>query len=150
MSCNCKSRTSVKCTLVPAGTALVNTYVVEVLQSLCSKICLTANPVFNLSFAYVDSDIVDAERGIYNLNIRCSGTINYKPVNAGNCCERTEIIDAVFAVPATSTAGIASVTLAEGNTVGAPIADANRCGCNTTSVYQMTTAVTVTATAPSA
>ena len=122
----------------------------EVLQRLCSKICLTANPVFNLAFAYIDNDVVDAERGIYSLNIRCSGTINYRPVNAGNCCERTEIIDAVFSVPVTSTTGIASVTLAEGNVSGTAIADANKCGCNTTNLYQMTTAVTVTATAPTA
>lgn len=148
--CNCQSRTSISKTLVPAGTALANTYVVEVLQRLCSKICLTANPVFNLAFTYVDSDIVDATSGVFNLNIRCSGTITYNPVNSGNCCERTDIINAVFAVPVTSTTGIQTVTITEGINNGEPIADASRCGCNTTNLFRITTAITVTATAPTA
>lgn len=146
--CKCQPRTSVSTSLVPPGTALVNSYIVTALQRLCSKICLQGSSVeYSLSFDFIDYDVANATLGIYDVNIRVHGTVTYQPADSGNCCSRTEIIDAVISVPATSATGIASVTIAQGNVTGVAVADSSKCGCNLTSLLRLSTTITVTATA---
>lgn len=148
MSCKCKPRTSVSYALVPPGTALVNSYIVTVIQRLCSRICLEGNHVeYSLSFDFLDYDVVNATTGIYNVNIRVHGTVTYTPADSSTCCSRTEIIDQIISVPATSATGIASVTITEGNVTGMAVSDSSKCGCNLTSLLRLSTTITVTVTA---
>lgn len=148
MSCKSLPRTSVSYALVPPGTALVNSYIVTVLQRLCSRICLQGSIVeTSLSFDLVDYEVANATAGIYEVNIRVHGLITYTPANSGNCCSRTEIIDQIISVPATSATGIASVTISEGQVSGEAISDSSKCGCSLTSLYRLMTTITVTVTA---
>lgn len=148
MSCSCQPRTSVSYALVPPGTALVNSYVVSVLQRLCSRICLQGSVVeSSLSFDVVDYNVANATAGIYEVNIRVHGLITYTPANSGNCCSRTEIVDQIISVPAISATGIASVAITQGTVSGEPVSDSSKCGCILTSMYRLMTSITVTVTA---
>ena len=148
MSCSCQPRTSVSYALVPPGTALVNSYVVSVLQRLCSRICLQGSVVeSSLSFDVVDYNVANATAGIYEVNIRVHGLITYTPANSGNCCSRTEIVDQIISVPAISATGIASVAITQGEVSGEPVSDSSKCGCVLTSMYRLMTSITVTVTA---
>ena len=148
MSCSCQPRTSVSYALVPPGTALVNSYVVSVLQRLCSRICLQGSVVeSSLSFDVVDYNVANATAGIYEVNIRVHGLITYTPANSGNCCSRTEIVDQIISVPAISATGIASVAITQGAVFGEPVSDSSKCGCILTSMYRLMTSITVTVTA---
>ena len=148
MSCSCQPRTSVSYALVPPGTALVNSYVVSVLQRLCSRICLQGSVVeSSLSFDVVDYNVANATAGIYEVNIRVHGLITYTPANSGNCCSRTEIVDQIISVPAISATGIASVAITQGAVSGEPVSDSSKCGCVLTSMYRLMTSITVTVTA---
>lgn len=148
MSCQCQPRTSVSYALVPTGTALVNSYVVTVLQRLCSRICLQGSVVeASLSFDFVDYEVANATAGIYQVNIRVHGLITYTPANNGNCCSRTEIIDQIISVPATSATGIASVAISQAPVSGDAVSDSSKCGCSLTSLYRLMTTITVTVTA---
>ena len=148
MSCKCQPRTSVSYALVPPGTALVNSYIVTVLQRLCSRICLEGSKVeYTLSFDFVDYEVANATEGIYDVNIRVHGTVTYTPANSGNCCSRTEIIDQIISVPATSATGIATVIIAQGNVTGMAVSDSSKCGCNLTSLLRLMSTITVTVTA---